>query len=69
MPACRNGDTTEVLQSAEGVFDVASFFVEAPVEAEWLLSVAVGNDWLGSAILQPQMQLGAVVGLVAYQAF
>jgi hypothetical protein len=27
------------------------------------------NDWLGSAILQPQTQLGAVVGLVADQAF
>ena len=47
-----------------------SFFVEAPVEAERLLSVAaVGNDWLGSAILQPLTQLGAVVGLVADQAF
>jgi hypothetical protein len=56
--------------SREGVLDAASFFVEAPVEAEWLLSVAaVGNDWLGSAILQPQTQLGAVVGLVGDQAF
>jgi hypothetical protein len=57
-------------QSAEGVLDAPSFFGEAPVEAEWLLSVAaVGNDWLGSAILQPQTHLGAVGGLVADQAF
>jgi hypothetical protein len=37
-PAC--GDTPEVLQSAEGVLDAASFFVEAPFKAEQLLSVA-----------------------------
>ena len=44
--------------------------VDAPVEAERLLSVAtVGNDWLGSAILQPLTQLGTVVGLAADQAF
>jgi hypothetical protein len=30
---------------------------------------AVGNDWLGSAILQPQTHLGAVGGLVADHAF
>jgi hypothetical protein len=70
QPVVARGDTPEVFQSAEGVLDAASFFVEAPVEAEWLLSVAaVGNDWLGSAIVQPQSQLGAVVGLVGDQAF
>jgi hypothetical protein len=43
---------------------------EGPIQAQRLLSVAaVGNDWLGSAILQPQRQLGAVGGLVADQAF
>jgi len=34
--------------------DASSFFLEASAEAERLISVAaVGNDWLGSAILQP----------------
>jgi hypothetical protein len=70
QPVVARGDTPEVLQSTEGVLDAPSFFVEAPVEAERLLSVAaVGNDWLGSAILQRQTQLGAVEGLVADQAF
>ena len=60
------GDTLEVLRSAEGLLDAPSFFVETPVKAERLLSAAaVGNDWLGSAILQPKTHLGAVVGLVA----
>ena len=54
------------LESAE---IIPTQFATVP-EAERLLSVAaVGNDWLGSAILQPQTQLGAVVGLVGDQAF
>jgi hypothetical protein len=56
----------EVLQSIEGVFDAIPLFVEAPVEAERLLSIAlVGNDRIGSAIRQRLAELRAVVGFVA----
>ena len=46
-----------------------SRFVATFVEAERLLSIAfVGNDRVGATVVQPQAQLGAVVGLVADQA-
>jgi hypothetical protein len=44
--------------------------METFVEAERLFSVAaIGNDRFGSALVQLLAQLGAIVGLVADQAF
>ncbi len=59
-------DAPEVLQSVEGILDKPSTPVEALVEAEGLFPVAaVGNDGLGSALMQLFARLGAVIGLVA----
>jgi hypothetical protein len=49
---------------------VPAQFIETFVEAERLLSAAaIGNDRLGSALIQFLAQLSAVVGLVAEQVF
>jgi hypothetical protein len=67
-PIVSGGNAPEVLQSAEGILDASSFFVEALVEAEQLLSIAaVRNDRLGSVILQPEAQFVAVVCFVTDQ--
>ena len=70
QPVVSRGDASEVLQPVERTLDMPTQFVEALAEAEWLLSVAaVGNDRLGPALVQVFAQLGAVIRLVAEQAF
>ena len=69
-PVVAGCDASEVLQPVECSFDAPAQLVEALAEAERLLSVtAVGNDRLGSALLQLVAQFSAVVGLVAKHAF
>jgi hypothetical protein len=43
--------------------------IETLVEAEQLPVAAVGNDRLGTTLVQRLTQLGTVVGFVAEQAF
>ena len=65
QPIVARRDVAEVFEAAEGVLDAVPVFVGFSVEAERLLSVRlVGNDGLGSALVQPLPQLGAVVGLI-----
>ena len=70
QPVVAGGNSPEVLQPIERAFDAPAQLVEALAEAERLLPVAaVRNDRLGSALIQSLAQLGAVVSLVAEQAF
>ena len=66
--ACCN--TPEVLQPIEGAFDAPTKLVEALVKVERLFPVAaIGNDRLGSPLIQLLAQLGAIIGFVAEQTF
>jgi len=70
QPVVSCGDTPEVLQPVECTFDPPTQLVEALAEVEWLRPVAaVGNDRLGRTLAQFLAQLGAVIRLVAEQAF
>ena len=70
QPVVSSCDAPKILQPVERALDAPSKFVEALAEAERLLSIAsVGNDRLGSTLVQFLMQLGAVVSLVAEHAF
>jgi hypothetical protein len=70
QPVVAGGNSPEVLQPIERAFDAPAQLVEALAEAERLLPVAaVRNDRLGSALIQSLAQLGAVLSLVAEQAF
>jgi len=70
QPVVAGGNSPEVLQPIERAFDAPAQLVEALAEAERLLPVAaVRNDRLGSALIQSLAQLGAIVSLVAEQAF
>src|SRR3977135_2762647 len=70
QPVVARCDTSEVLQSVERTLDAPAKLVEALAKAERLLPIAaVGNDRLGSALVQLVAQFSAVVGLVAEHAF
>jgi hypothetical protein len=59
-------DPPEVLQSVERTLDAPTELVEAFAEGERALPIdAVGNDWLGSTLIQFVAQFIVVVGLVA----
>src|SRR5262249_42404312 len=63
-PACRSGLRIEC------TLDAPTQLVETLAEAERLLPIAfVGDDGLGSALVQLLSQFGAVVGFVAEHAF
>ena len=60
----------EVFQPVECTLDAPTQLVETLAEAERLLPIAfVGDDGLGSALVQLLSQFGAVVGFVAEHAF
>ncbi len=63
---CHRGDAPEILEPAEGAFDISAELVETLVKGERL---SPGNDRLSPALMQFGTQLGAVVGLVAEHVF
>src|SRR5437764_14665696 len=69
-PVVAGCDAPEVFQPVEGTFDAPAQLVEAPAEGERLFPVAaVWNDRIGSALIQLRAQFGAIVSLVANDAF
>src|SRR6185369_1417942 len=63
-------DAPEVFQPVEGALYAPAQLVKALAEAERLFPVAaIGNDRLGSALIEVSAQFGAVVGLVAEHLF
>ena len=63
-------DPPEVLQPVERTLDAPTELVEAFAEGERALPIdAVGNDWIGSTLIQFVAQFIAIVGLVAEHMF
>jgi hypothetical protein len=69
-PVVAGCDASEVLQSVEGGLNAPAKLIETLAEAERLLPIAfVGDDGLGSALVQLLSQFGAVVGFIAKHVF
>ena len=70
QPVVSRCNSPEVLEPVERTLDAPAQLVETLAEAERLLPVAaVGNDGLGSALIQFLAQLSTVIGPVAKHAF
>jgi hypothetical protein len=70
QPVITCGDAPEVLQPVEGALDEPVQLPQTLAEAERLFPVtAIGNDRLGSALVEVIAQFGAVIGLVAEHLF
>src|SRR5262249_23712355 len=70
QPVVASCDAPEVFQPVEGTLDAPAQLVETLAEAERLFPVAaIGNDRLGSSLIQFLAQFCTIVSLVAEQPF